>query len=414
MLLKLPHSVPWRRLFLAFTASSFGDQFTRVALLPKVGATGGDLTWLVGIALAQAIPAMVVSPFAGHLADRGTRKAYLVLADVARALLLCWIAFAGSLQLIVAGTAAIAACNSIFRPVEASLEADILTPEDVMRANVARSAMVQLLMVCGPAVAGLMLIWLPASKVLLIDALSFAASAVAIATLSTDGVSRLKKPEEGGQKESRGDIRKVIRFIAARTDLQILFLTAGLVTALLSIQNPLFYGFVQQTLLKGGAIYGLFMTALGTGGFLASLLMGRHRGPVTIALLLGTLLFDGLALVAFTCSGSIALATLLMAALGAIGAVFAIAVRAYLQLNVLAELRGRVIGWFMGLQAPIAAASLTVGLYIALLVPAWLVLRISGVAEVLVAAMLLAGALLSHKRRSRQPESKRLRVTLTD
>ncbi len=348
--------------------------------------------WLVGLALAQSIPTVAVAPFAGYVSDRGRRRDYLIAADIARAGILVGIVFTRSLPLIVVGAAFMAICSSIFRPIEAALEADLLAREDITRANALRVSASQLLSVAGPALAGAALIWLPASRVLLIDALSFVISALTIATLPNDkGSAALlvaKSKESGG---SQGSVGEGIAYIAGRTDLRTLFFVAAVATALLSVQNPLFYGFVQQTLLKDGPVYGLFISALGAGGLLAALLLTKKRGNISLVLLLATLCFDGLSLLAFTYSRNIALSALLMAALGAIGSVFAIAIRSYLQMNTAPNVRGRVIGWFVGLQSPIETVSLTAGLFVATRLPAWFMLRAAAFAELVVAVAAFVG-----------------------
>lgn len=370
-------------------ASSVGDQFTRIALFPKVGGVGGTLTWLVALALAQSIPPMLVSPYAGYLADRGRRRDYLIGSDLARAVLLACIAFIGSLPLIIVGTTAVALFSAIFRPIEASLEAELLPKEEIVKANALRVSASQVLTILGPALAGATLIWLPATKVLLIDALSFVASALVLATLPRDGATQPLQlhVESGRVTGERTTIRQGVQYIMGRNDLKTLFITVGIVTAILSMQNPLFYNFVQRTLSQDGPVYGLFISALGVGGLLASAVMLRHRGTIALTLLIATLCFDGFALLGFTYSRNILLSAALMAAMGAIGSVFAIAIRSYLQMYTAADIRGRVIGWFSALQSPIEAASLTIGLLIATRFPAWLILRAGAIAEIVVSVL---------------------------
>ncbi|MBV8370842.1 MAG: MFS transporter [Candidatus Eremiobacteraeota bacterium] len=383
----IPSSPRWRRLFSAYVASTFGDQFTRIALLPKVGGLGGSLVWLVAVALAQTAPVMIIAPIAGYLSDRGHQRRYLIAADLSRAGILVALAFIQSLPIVAVGAAAIATFTALFRPIEAALEADLLAEDELTRANAARVAANQTLSIAGPALAGLLLIWLSPSKALLIDALSFLISAVVIAGLPADVVRAA--PAGTPAASLGGSMREGFAYIAGRVDLRTLFAVLAITMALLGMQNPLFYGYVQQSLRGDGPVYGLLISALGVGGLLASLVVLGRPAKMSVTVLLATLCFDGVALLAFSFSRNVILSTVLMVALGAIGSVFAIAVRTYLQTYTAPRVRGRVLGTFLSLQAPIEAVSLTVGLFLAGLFPAWLMLRGGAVCEIAAAVAAL-------------------------
>lgn len=385
-----PASPNWRRLFTAYVASTLGDQFTRVAIFPKVGVAGGSLVWLFGLALAQSIPMTVVAPVAGYMSDRGRRRDYLIAADLARAALLCIISFSRSLPFILVGASIIAVFSCAFRPIEAALEAELLPMDDITRANGLRVSVSQLLSILGPALAGVTLIWLPASRVLLIDAMSFLVSAFIIATLPAER-SEMKAPKAGVAAAAvSGSVFEGFTYIAQRADLCILFAVVAAATALLGMQNPLFYGYVQQTLLGDGPTYGLLIAALGAGGLLASLALSRTRTRAPVLFLLLTLCFDGASLLAFTFTRVLIFSVILMSALGAIGAIFRVTIRSYLQTNTASNVRGRVIGSFLGMQAPIESLSLTLGIVLASRLPAWVILRGGAIAELIVASGAIA------------------------
>src|SRR6266540_4109249 len=135
---KFPISRSWHRLYIAFLISSFGDQFTRVALFAKVYELGGEVSGLTAVVLAQSIPSLIVSPLVGALSDRGRKRDYLLISDLARCILLALIAWCYTLSGLIVLAALVSTFSAMFRPVEASFEADLLTVEDITKANVIR------------------------------------------------------------------------------------------------------------------------------------------------------------------------------------------------------------------------------------------------------------------------------------
>jgi MFS family permease len=366
LVLHVPSSRAWRRLFSAFVISATGDEFSRIALLARTYELGGSVRSLTWMVLAQVLPSLVLSPLVGALSDRGRKRNYMVITDGARSLLMVVIALSTSLSQTIVLTAALSTFGAVFRPVEASLEADLLPAEDIARANPLRVATRQLLMIAGPALVGAFLTVFSARSALLADAASYGLSALLLASLPRDPV-RERSPKRAGPAPSlRRELGEGLSYIARGGSMRLLFFAHVILVLLLGMQGPLLYDFVVSRLGGSGREYGFLMTALGAGAALGSLSFGRWPGlrQHGTTVLFAALLADGLGLLAFTYGRSLAACAPAMGLMGLISAAFQIIIRSALQTRPPPELRGRVIGWFEGVQGPLSVLSSFVVLYL--------------------------------------------------
>ena len=310
-------------------------------------------------------------------------------------------AFSGSLPGLVVLAALAAALDAVFRPVEATLEADLLAGEEITRANAVRIWVRQTLAIGGPALGGVVLLRFSPAGALLVDAASYAISALLLLGL----------PGDAGPAEARaggswaGELRAGFAYLVREPRLRVLFGASAAVIVLLGMQGPLLYGFVVQSLHADGPAFATLLAGLGVGASLASLALARWPARhARLTLLTATLGFDALALLGFTYGRSLLVCALLMAAMGAISAVFGVTVRSALQTLPPPGLRGRTLGLFEGMQGPLEVASLALAVLLAARWSAAAILRGGALSELPVALVALA-ALAAARRRPRAGES---------
>jgi hypothetical protein len=354
----------WRRLFSAYVISSFGDEFTRIALFARVYSLGGQVEGLAGVAIAQFLPSIVFAPLAGILADRGDRKRWLVLTDLTRAPVLIGIAFVDSLGLIVALTAVQAALTAVFRPVEAALEPDLLEgsessshdqgrPDLITRANAMRVGVRQILGILGPALVGVLLEIAGARVALIVDAATYALSGAILFGLQVPNST----PARADQRANRGGRGGGFKLVLAHPGYRVIYLAQAVIMLLLGMQGPLFFDF-SAIELGGSGAFAALMAALGLGSLAGSIALSRSSpGQGRLPVLFGVLAIDGAALLAFSYTHSLGPALVCMAVMGLISAVSRIIVRSYLQ-SAPVTTRGRVLGLYEAIQGPIAVLSL--------------------------------------------------------
>ncbi len=178
----------FRLVFLAQGISVLGDRMVSVALAFAVLGLGGTASD-VGLVLACRLLPMVACLLAGGVvADRVSRRAVMVTADLVRvgsqglmgALLLAGAAHVWTLAVLAGVTGA---AGGFFQPASTGLLPSLVTPEELQPANGLRSTAMAGGEIVGPAVAGVLVAGAGAGWAIVADAATFAASAACLANL---------------------------------------------------------------------------------------------------------------------------------------------------------------------------------------------------------------------------------------
>src|SRR5262245_56301031 len=186
------------RVWAGRTFSLFGDAIALVALPWFVLQTTGSGTATAGILLSLQLPAIVTSLVIGSWIDRSQPRKIITLDNGLRTLLfglipvLYWF---GRLELWLLFALTIVA--GLLEPATTlgtrSILPDLVADEDLDAANMLWAFSVNLSLVAGPAVGGLLVASLGGPAALLIDAASFAV--MGLAALALPAVAR-SQPEE--------------------------------------------------------------------------------------------------------------------------------------------------------------------------------------------------------------------------
>ena len=188
----------FRAIWLAEFASIAGDQFARVALTVIVfQRTGSPLLTALTYALTY-LPWLVGGLFLSDLADRLPRRDVMIAADLARLVLVAVMALPGMpLWALVVLLFAVATLNAPFQGARSALRATIM-PDDRYTLGLAASQVTREVGVVGGFVAGgLIVSVLHARAALLIDAGTFAVSALLLS------VAVRSRPPAGRRSQSR-------------------------------------------------------------------------------------------------------------------------------------------------------------------------------------------------------------------
>ena len=267
------------RLYAAQLASFAGDWFATVALLGlALEMTGSSALASLVLAL-QTGGFAAAAPVAGILADRLDRRKLLVAVDLARvpvalAFLLArgpetlWIAFAAVLLLAVGA--------AFFEPTSSASLPNLVSPGDLPVANVLIGSAWGTMLAIGAALGGLVAITLGREAAFVINALSFAVSALLIL-----GIRRpLQLPREPDHAPAGGltdAIMTAIRFARPRRTVAAFLLTKtsfGIGTGIVALLAV----FGRNVFGAGDAGIGILFAARGLGAligpFLARSLMG--------------------------------------------------------------------------------------------------------------------------------------------
>ena len=169
----------FRPLFGSFLLSTIGDELARVALTVLVyQRTDSPLLSAATFAISY-LPWLLFGPLLSTLADRFPRQRVLVSSDAARAALVALMAIPGTpLPLLLGLLFVVALCAPPFESARSALMADVLDGDRYAVANSLTNISLQLAQVIGFVLAGALVAALSPSTALLLNAATFAVSAL--------------------------------------------------------------------------------------------------------------------------------------------------------------------------------------------------------------------------------------------
>ncbi len=170
----------FRRLWLAGTLSLVGDWLSFVAISLLALDRGGGPFALVVMLAVHTLPQALLMPVAGVVADRFDRRAILVTAAIAQALLTVAMAFAawhGAPLLVQALVLLRSAATAFVPPAETAVLRHTVRRDELVRANTLVAGTWSLTFVVGMPLGGA-LAMLGAAPAIALDALTFALAAI--------------------------------------------------------------------------------------------------------------------------------------------------------------------------------------------------------------------------------------------
>ena len=330
----------FRLLMIGQVVSLLGSAIALVAIPFQVYALT-ESTLLVGlIGLAEFVPIVVLALVGGALADAFDRRRLMLLSDLASllvALILMTNAMREDPQVWVLFVCAslLAALYAIQRPAMDSLFPRLIERDELKTASAVQWLLTDIPLAAGPAIGGVVIAVFGVSTAFALDAVSFAASLVAIGIMRTRPLTERTAP-------SLQSVGEGIRYATSKQHL---------LGSYLVDMNAMFFG-VPQALFPalavkyGGAeVLGLMYAAPYVGSFAASLLSGwsnrvhRHGRAVVFAAATW-----GLAIVGFGLAPALWLALACLVVAGGADAVSGIFRSAIWNESVPDTLRGRMAG----------------------------------------------------------------------
>jgi MFS family permease len=187
-------------LFSGQTISTLGDAFYLVAL-PWIVLNGGGNPQELGIILAfYGIPRLATAFLGGFLSDLLRPRWVMLIADIARAVvvaILALIVMKGNFSLVTITilVACLGAFAGLFIPASYSIIPDILPKKQLQAANAINSSALQLATLVGYGVAGIVVARLLPGTALMVDAATFVVSAITLIAMRSQPKA-VKKPAE--------------------------------------------------------------------------------------------------------------------------------------------------------------------------------------------------------------------------
>ena len=205
-----------RAFFAAHAQSSLGTGAGIVALL-VIAYERLESPWAISLVLlADFLPSMFLGPIFGAAADRWSRRWCAALADVARALAFVSLAFFDDFGVTVALALLAGVGTGLFRPAVLAGLPRLVSPAGLPAATSLYGALADIGYTLGPALAGVGLLLASAETVMLVNGISFAISAVVLATVPLGGGERSGARSESLLREARAGARAVARMPGLR------------------------------------------------------------------------------------------------------------------------------------------------------------------------------------------------------
>lgn len=340
----------YRLFFSGQVISNVGTWMNRIAQDWLVFTLTGNNPVALGVAAAlQFAPTLFLSLWAGVLADRMDKRKLLIIVQTCMAL--CAVALGvldvtGLVQLwhVYALCFVFGCFVAVETPVRQSFVSEMVGVGQLTNAVALNSSSFNLARVVGPAVAGVMIIWVGTGMVFLINA---ATTGAVITGLTLMRASELHRGPR--VKRAKGQLREGLRYVRGRPDL------VAVLTLVFCVSTFGITFFTTLAIMAANVFgkqadgYGLLSTMLAIGTLAGALLAARRsfHGKPKLRVLFGSALLFGVLEIAAGLMPTYLSFAIALIPVGLLVMTFMTAANTTVQLSVSQEMRGRVMGLYM-------------------------------------------------------------------
>ena len=326
--------------------SNIGTWMQRVAqdwLVLELTHSGTALGIVTGL---QFLPALLVSPYAGLVADRFAKRRVLTITQLAMgtvALVLGTLTVTGLVEVWqVYALAFLFGIGTAFdAPTRQAFVVEMVGKDELSNAVGLNSASFNAARLIGPGLAGLLIHWIDTGPVIIINGVSYAA---VILSLYLMRPTELYTPKPAGRE--KGMIRDGMRYLWRRPDLMMV-LTAVFFAGTFGLNFQMTSALMATSAFhKGAGEYGILGSILAIGSLIGALLAARRvrtRGRLVI----GAALAFGLMDIVSGLMPTYLSFALVLPLVGFTALTMLTAANATMQLGIEPTMRGRVMALYM-------------------------------------------------------------------
>ena len=280
----------YRYLISAFTLSDTGSWAYNVALTVWVFEATGSVAWIAAATVCRFVPALVLSAYAGVVAERYDKAHFLRVIDLLSVAVMAALAlvmtFDGPVVAVLVVAAIASTLGTAYDPAAAALTPHVVPAADLASANALRNTIDNVTVIAGPALGALLLLAGPPQNAVWINAGAFLLSAVLISRVRTR--TEAVDVTEGGELGALAQMTTGIRTILSVPATAVMVAYSVLATLAFGVDTVLFVAASDQILGTGPDGYGYLLAGLGIGGVLAAPLVTRAEarpalGPIILA-----------------------------------------------------------------------------------------------------------------------------------
>jgi MFS family permease len=330
--------------------SNIGTWMQRIAQDWLVLTLTGKSPVALGIAASlQFLPALMFTLWAGVLADRLDKRKLLIIVQSGMAgcaLVLGVLDVTGLVQLwqVYLLCFVLGVFTSADMPVRQSFVGEMVGPEHLTNAVALNSSIFNLARVVGPAVAGMMIIWVGTGWVFLVNAISTVAVISQLVRMNAAELHR-----NPTLPRAKGQLREGLRYVRGRPDV------LTVLTVVFFVSTFAFTFFATLAIAAANVFhreadaYGLLSTMLAVGTLTGALLAAKRSTrarPNPRLLIRAAVAFGALEVVAGLMPSYLTFGLALIP-VGIAMMTFMTTANSTIQLSVSPEMRGRVMGLYM-------------------------------------------------------------------
>jgi MFS family permease len=277
-----------RLLLGSLVISATGSWAYNVGLLAFVYERTHSLAWVGAAGTVRFVTALLLSTYAGVVAERTERVRLMVAADwlcVAWQVGLALVAAAdGPVVLALVFAALTSGTNVVYEPAVAATIPSLVEEDDLVAANALNGTIYSLVVVTGPAIGAVLLLLGDPATAFAVNAGSFAVSALLVGLMRTRSrpVDVTEAGKAGPLKQMTVGAKTIAGLPAART----LVAFCVLVSFVYGTDTVLFIGASEEKLGTGTHGFGYLLAGLGVGGLLAAPLVDRLAASRRLALII--------------------------------------------------------------------------------------------------------------------------------
>ncbi len=395
-------------LWTAVLISGVGDVLYTVGIMVTIFQTSGSALQTAGVMAATLLPIFLLSPVAGAIVDRHSRRAVMVTADLVRAALVTLLLIFAqgdrlNLWLIYLVVAGLGAMTAFYTPARMAILPAIVRRDELARANGVMSGTVQGTQAFGYILGGFLVVWVSLQALILLDLLTFLASAALISAVHLGVTERERRTQQAPDVPLWQSVKDGARYLRhhelARTLVTMEWLEHvphGVWTSALMLV------FVEQALNAEAQVWGLqngaFYTGVMLGAVLATAVSGIiMRWPGRIIIINAFLM--GLLTIVYAQTASVTVTIVISIMYGPTFALRDVAQNTLLQTSVDEDKLGRVYSLReMGWNVVFLLSGLTYAALVDVGVPIRAIYMLAAAGYLLTAVYALSSRALRHSR----------------
>ncbi|WP_182354319.1 MFS transporter [Flaviflexus huanghaiensis] len=269
----------YRLWFFTAIVANTGTWMQRVAQdwLVLTELTDND-AFAVGVTTAlQFMPLLLITPYAGVLADRYDKRKIMYVTQSLMGLLavglgaLVLTGFA-TVEIVYGFALALGTVSAFDTPPRQVFVSELVEPKHLTNAIGLNSASFNSARLIGPALAGLLIAVVGTGWVFVINGVSFGATLIGLAIMKSDRFFPIKH-----QPREKGQIRQAARYIRHRSDIVVILVVAGVISSLGLNFQLTSASMASEVFGKDAGEYGLLGSIMAIGSLTGALMAARRK-----------------------------------------------------------------------------------------------------------------------------------------